>query len=290
MWIFAISGCAQRPNRGLRGPPAQATFLQIEGHRVRYIDEGIGPPVFLIHGFGSSLEVWGDVRKKLTSAHRVIAIDLLGFGHSDRPRADYSPRAQARRLVAVMDRLRVKTTALVAHSWGAAIALTLTLEYPERVTRLAVYNAWVYSDQLPTLFYWSRVKGLGEAIAWLFYAEDVERRLEQSFYNQDLITFKMVEDAEHNMTRDHGVDVTLAVVRGQRFETLETRYHTIKQPTLILWGREDHISLLSTGVRLSDDLPHAHLKVFERCGHFTMLEAPRSTQHLLTFLAQGAPS
>ena len=290
MSMTTISGCAQHHHRLLREPPTQATFLQIEGHRIRYIDEGKGSPVFLIHGFGSSLEVWDDVRKQLTSTHRVIAIDLLGFGHSDRPRVDYSPQAQARRVLGIMDRLGVKKAAVVAHSWGASIALMLTLEHPERVSRLAVYNAWVYSDQLPALFYWSRVKGLGEVLAWLFYAEDVEKRLEQSFFNQDLITFKMVEDAEYNMMRDHGVDVTLAVVRGQRFETLETRYHTIKQPTFILWGREDHISLLSAGVRLSDDLPHAHLKVFERCGHFTMLEAPRSTHDLITFLAQGAPS
>ena len=284
---LSLCGCLKFQQGPLTEVPSSATFLEMDGHRIRYVDEGKGPVVLLIHGFGSNLGVWDHVRKRLKKEHRVIAIDLLGFGYSDRPKADYSHGAQARRVVAIMDRLGVKKAALVGHSWGAAVALELARAQPKRITRLALYNAWVYANQQPTLFYWSRASGVGEALIWLFYSEQAEKRLEQSFYNPERLSHQMVVETEAAMARDGAGAVALAVVRGQRFEESEKHYHEVKQPTLILWGRQDHIALLSVGVRLSNQLPKARLKVFEQCGHFTMLEAPNSTLVLADFLAQG---
>ena len=287
---LSLCGCLTFQRAPLTDVPAGMTFVEVDGHRIRYVDEGEGPPVLLVHGFGSNLGVWSDVRDHLKAHHRVIAIDLLGFGHSDRPEADYSPAAQGRRVAAVMDRLGVESVALVAHSWGAAIALELARAQPDRISRLALYNAWVYADQLPTLFHWSRTSGVGEALTWLFYSDQGERHLEQSFHDPERLTYEMVAETEAAMAREGAEAVALAVVRGQRYEESEQHYQEVTQPTLILWGRQDHVSLLSAGVRLSNQLPQARLQVFEQCGHFTMLEAPSSTLLLAEFLAQGPGS
>ena len=130
--------------------------MQLDGARVRYVDEGQGPPVVLIHGFASSLDAWATVTPELVKRHRVIALDLKGFGWSDRPEGDYSPRAQATLVVQLLDRLGVKRAAVVAHSWGSSVALALALMAPDRVSRIALYDAWVYEEQLPTTFLWAR--------------------------------------------------------------------------------------------------------------------------------------
>jgi len=79
-------------------------------------------------------------------------------------------------------------------------------------------------------------------------------------------------------------------VRAQRYAEMQARYPSIQQPVLLMWGREDEVTLLPFGERLSHDLPHAHLVVFPRCGHFPMIEARgASTEALAKFLDEAAP-
>ena len=117
------SGCMGFHTGPMPGEPADATFVQIEGARVRYVDEGEGEPVVLIHGFASSLAEWAPVLPALRENHRVLAMDLKGFGWTDRPEGDYSPEAQARLVLALMDERGVDRAAVVAHSWGSSVAL-----------------------------------------------------------------------------------------------------------------------------------------------------------------------
>src|SRR4051794_6851963 len=102
------SGCLAFHTGAMPGEPEHATFTTIDGVRVRYVDQGQGSTVVLIHGFASSLETWDSVIPTLVeSGHRVIALDLRGFGWTDRPPGDYSSEAQARLVLALMDQLGV---------------------------------------------------------------------------------------------------------------------------------------------------------------------------------------
>lgn len=290
--LIALSACGGLSfQRGpLIGAPASASFIEVEGTRIRYVDEGAGPAVVLIHGFNSSLEVWSSVIDSLRDSHRVIAIDQRGFGFSDRPAGDYGPAAQATVIAGVMDALTVGSASVVGHSWGASVALALAQHHPERVHRLALYSAWVYDDQLTPFVRWSQLDGLGEALAWLFYDERWAERIELGFYDPDRIPPPMIERAEATASRDGATAVALAVMRGQRFDVLESAYASIAAPTLVLWGRDDRIATVRFGERLQTDLPDAHLIVYPRCGHYPMIECPSSSAALRDFLAaDGEP-
>lgn len=152
----AFSGCLHFHNGPMPGEPKDATYLEVEGARVRYVDVGEGPAVVLLHGFASSIENWTAVMPALVENHRVIAIDLKGFGWTDRPVSDYSPAAQAQLVKAVLDARGVQKVSLVAHSWGSSVALAFTMANPTRVERLALYDAWVYESQLPSMFHLAR--------------------------------------------------------------------------------------------------------------------------------------
>ena len=80
-------------------------------------------------------------------------------GWTDRPEGDYSPEAQAKLVLRLLDQRGVSRTAIVAHSWGSSVALAASMQAPERVTKLALYDAWVYEEQLPTFFHWARAEG-----------------------------------------------------------------------------------------------------------------------------------
>lgn len=285
------SGCLHFHNGPMPGEPKDATFATIEGARVRYVDVGEGPTVVMLHGFASAIENWAAVMPRLVKDHRIIALDLKGFGWTDRPLGDYSPLAQAKLVKALLDERGVEgPLAIVAHSWGSSVALAFALAYPDRVERIALYDAWVYEDQLPSMFHMARAKGLGEFLYGAFYTERFEERLALGFYDPELITQRFVEDVERALERPGTRAAALEAVRGMRFDEMAGRYRTISAPTLLLWGRDDVVTPVSIGERLVRALPNAKLNVYPRCGHFPMIEAvSESTRDLQAFLKGALP-
>jgi pimeloyl-ACP methyl ester carboxylesterase len=286
--LHLLTGCMAFHPGPLPGEPKTATFADVGGVRVRYLDTGSGPPVVLVHGFASSLETWNAVVPALAKNHRVIALDLKGFGWSGRPEGDYSPRAQAELVFALLEQRGVEKAAVVAHSWGASVALEMALTHPERVTKLALYDAWIYEEQLPTFFILSRASGVGETLFRLYYGQRADERIAYAFYDKErYVTERLVEDVQRALERPGTYAAALAAVRGQRYATVQQQYRTIAQPTLLLWGRDDGVTLLHYGERLSRDLKNARLVTFAECGHFPMIEAAsESNRELTAFLAE----
>src|SRR5215510_2105546 len=114
-------------------------FADVDGVRVHYQEAGDpnAPALVLIHGFASSTLVWSKVFLRLASAgFRVIAIDMLGFGYSGKPRnGQYTITGQAGILISLLDRLNIKRTTLAGSSYGGAVAATCALDYPQRVSK-----------------------------------------------------------------------------------------------------------------------------------------------------------
>jgi pimeloyl-ACP methyl ester carboxylesterase len=125
----------------------------------------------------------------------------------------------------------------------------------------------------------------------LFYAERPDDKIARAFYDpQRYVSERFVEEVERALDRPGTTAAALAAVRGQRFADVQKQYAQVKQPVLLLWGREDEVTLLAYGERLARDLPHAHLVVYPRCGHFPMIEAAQpSTEELQRFLDQETP-
>ncbi|HEY3352633.1 MAG TPA: alpha/beta fold hydrolase [Polyangia bacterium] len=285
-----LGGCLAFHAGPMAGEPAKATFAQVAGTRVRYTDTGAGPAVVLIHGFASSLETWDALVPELKKTHRVIALDLKGFGWTDRPAGDYSPPAQADMVLALLEARGVGRFAVVGHSFGASVALQIALKVPQRVTRVALYDAWVYDEQLPTFFLWARARGIGEALFGLFYDERPEDKIANAFYDPSIIPEKLIEDLEVAFARPGTKAAALAAVRSMRYHEWQARYREVDQPVLLLWGREDHVTPVGIGERLVKELRQARLVVYPRCGHLPMIEAMyASNAEILRFLREDRP-
>jgi pimeloyl-ACP methyl ester carboxylesterase len=225
------------------------------------------------------------IPKLVKGGHRVLALDLKGFGWTDRPPGDYSPEAQAQLVLALMDARAIDKATVVGHSWGASVALAMAIAAPARVEKLALYDAWAYDEQLPTFFLWARVNGLGESLFWLWYDERSDERIALAFFDKRFVTERLVEMVGEALDRPGTKAAALAAVRGQHYERMEKHYAKIAQPTLLLWGREDVVTPPTYGERLARTLPNARLVVYPRCGHFPMLEAASaSTADLIEFL------
>ena len=136
-----------KARRAEREHPPSGRFIEVDGVRLHYVERGEGPPVVLLHGNAVSLKdieasgLLGD----LAAAHRVIAFDRPGFGHSSRPRDRlWTPSAQADLLAAALQQLGVGPALVVGHSMGTMVAAALALDHPQRVRGLALLGGYYY--------------------------------------------------------------------------------------------------------------------------------------------------
>ena len=267
--------------------PQETRFAEVDGWRLHIRLEGDhGPPVVLLHGYSSTLFEWMSVAPAICAHHRCLLVDLPGFGWSDKREGDYSPSALAGFVLAVMQQQGFDSAHIIAHSWGAAIALALAYQHPERVRSLVLVGAWVYYEQLTSFMKWARVPGLGEFLFTLFFDEQPEMRYEQVYHEPELhVREEDVVKMKRFLKRRGVKRAALQAARDQELEKMARYYPEINHPALLIWGEEDKVSLPFYGHRLAGDLQDSQLVFLPRCGHVPHHEATMAfASHVLTFL------
>ena len=134
-----------RARRAERKHPPSGRFIEADGIRLHYLEQGAGPPVVLLHGNVVSAEdyAWSGVLDLVADGHRVVAFDRPGFGYSDRPHGKlWTPAAQARLLRRAFAQLGLERPVVVGHSWGTQAALALALDHPDAVSGLVLLSGY----------------------------------------------------------------------------------------------------------------------------------------------------
>lgn len=278
--------------------PQNSWFAMIDGMRVHYQDFGKEGdiPIVMIHGFTASNFVWSDVVKPIAShGYRVIAPDLIGYGFSDKPRSfEYTIESQARMIAHLLDTLEIEKAIFVGSSYGAAVAMTIALDFSERVERLvlvdAVINNHVKDQNLLRL---GRVPILGDLISPLILDSKraMRLRMQQTYHpdNQHIILDDERFESHHRPLRAANTHrAVIKTLRHWHAERIEHEAHRITQPTLIIWGREDADIPLEHGQVLYSLIPDSHLVVFKNCGHIPQEEYPREFTELVVEFCEEA--
>jgi haloacetate dehalogenase len=152
-------------------PGFEAHWVDTEIGRIFARSKGEGPPLVLLHGFPQTQAMWHRLAPRLSETHRVVCMDLRGYGWSSAPRGDerhetYSKRAMGRDVIAVMEALGHVRFAVAGHDRGARVGYRLALDHPGRVERLALL------DILPTFQVWQQIRaGATPAAHWGFLSE-----------------------------------------------------------------------------------------------------------------------
>lgn len=146
--------------------PFSANYLSIGPHRLHYVDEGQGPVVVMVHGNPTWSYYYRHVISQLATSHRVIAIDHLGCGLSDKPQEyPYCLQQHRDNLQALLDHLRIDRYALMVHDWGGAIGMGCAVNHPERIERIVILNTAAFrSRRIPLRIRICRWPGIGRFI------------------------------------------------------------------------------------------------------------------------------
>ena len=265
------------------GPPEAPVRLYVE-------EQGKGAPVLLIHGFGASTYTWRHVAPELAKTHRVIAVDLKGFGQSDKPfDSRYSVFDQAELLAQLIVDKDLRNLTLVGHSFGGGIALLLALEANERlegrITKLVLLDSIAYPQNIPVFFRLLDVP-LVSRLGVSMIPPSVQTRvaLRIAYFDDSKIDQDEVDAYAAPLgtaAGKHAIIYSARQIVPDGLAEISERYKTIELPTLILWCDHDRIVPLEVGLKLRRTLPNSTLRLVEDCGHMPQEEQPESTLKLL---------
>jgi len=270
--------------------PEHSCFIDVDGVRVHYQEAGDehAPAMILIHGFASSTLVWSKVFLKLAEAgYRVIAVDMLGYGYSAKPRnGEYTIAGQAKLLARLLDRLGIPRAIFVGSSYGGAVAATCALDYPDRVEKLILVGP--VNNNRPLEFTLMRLFGspvFGDVVSPLLIGSRrlLRRRMKRVYDRHSWVLDERRVDARHLPLRAAGTQrAIIRTVRNWDAERISRDAHLITQPTLLLWGENDLDIPLADGERLHAEIAGSRLIVFLNCGHIPHEEYPEAFTNVVS--------
>ncbi len=289
-------------------PPEE--FVEAGGIKTHFVQKGTcGPAIVLIHGFGSNTTTWRETLDGLGDRFRVYALDLKGFGLTEKPKdGQYNAPAYTRHLLAFLDAMKLQRPILVGNSMGGAVALRLALQHPDRVSGLVLVDA-----ALPRLNGWDR-PGVQAALlegddrrakaddnAWLFRGlkvsplllraafsrRMVERGLRTSFHDESLVTPEMIDTYYRCFQTEGAMEALAAMLDPPPDREDLPPMDSLNIPVLVVWGRHDRVIPLSVADVFTDEIPGARKVIFEQSGHLPQEEEPDAFHALIAEFAGG---
>jgi len=264
-----------------------AKILDLPGGAVCCLRAGSGPVVMLIHGIPLSLATWRHNIEALARDFSVIAVDMRGFGRSEKPEGgDYSVEAHARVLADVLDAFGHERVSLIASSYGCAPAIRLALDDPGRVERLVLINSVGCPRGGHSAERVLRIR-LIEALlrralrtSWMGRSIFASR-LCKSYADRALATGEVVDFYYRQLLGERGERTFLATLKRFDERALAMQIQRLSCETLILWGGRDKVLPIASGAWLHKRIAGSRLEILEDCGHLPHEEDPERVNALI---------
>lgn len=256
-------------------------FIRIGRIRAHYVDAGRGKKtVLLIHGLGGSTDSWENNIGPLSRRMRVVALDLPGFGLSDKPRMDYSIRFYHGFVARFIESLKIAPLAVCGSSLGGHVAAELALHRPDLVSRLVLVCP---PGALPKSF-------KGSPALWRYskvlQATSVkETKAALSAVDNKPVDGAYARSAFAKMSMPGARDAFLSALAGSaKAPRLNSRLDRIKPPVLVLWGKDD-IMIPVQFAQPFIEMKNSRVVLLERCGHRVHRDRPEMFNSLVSGFA-----
>jgi 4,5:9,10-diseco-3-hydroxy-5,9,17-trioxoandrosta-1(10),2-diene-4-oate hydrolase len=272
-------------------------YVKVGNIRMRYWALGDGKSsVILLHGLGGYIENWVDNVAALAHNRRVYALDLVGFGRSDKPQVRYSIPYLTEFVQEFMVVRDVDRATVIGESMGGAIALQFALQYPHQVEKMVLAASAGLGKEISIYLRLMSLPILGE-LSSRPRRKGAALLLEQLFHDQDLITDQMIEEGYEMSSLPGAQRCLLSALRSmcniwgsksEAYHPIFDRLEEIEVPTLVIWGAQDRILPVAHAHQAAKRLANARLHIFDPCGHVPNIERAEEFNALVTnFLSNG---
>jgi pimeloyl-ACP methyl ester carboxylesterase len=246
--------------------------------------------IVLVHGFLSSTISFRQLLPDLTKEYKVIALDLPGFGQSEKSKSFiYKLSNLGQLIIDFLDKLNIQNAILIGHSMGGQICMHAAKKAPDRIDKLILLGCCSYVKRasrsliacsyLP-LFTWGMR-------SWI-QKKDIKQNLLSVLHDSKLVTQEMIDGYSKPISEAAFINSLIRLLRHREGDMSSEELREINQPVLMIWGKEDKVIPVKTGYRLKHDLPNAELIVYEKCGHLMMEEKPKEiTTEIIRFIEKA---
>jgi pimeloyl-ACP methyl ester carboxylesterase len=276
-------------------------ILELSGGDVQVVEtpartDKPGAPIVLIHGYAASLHWWDRLVPLLAKDHRVITIDLLGHGGSEKPSSGYRMTDQAAIVGEALSQLRVQAAVVVGHSMGGNVATDLATQSSELVDRVVIVDSRPSTDVGPGLPFLAKlgyVPVVGELVNRAVPDSAVKDNykdafapgfdVESGFENPD----QVVEDFDA-MTYTSYDESHSASDDFIEEAPLDERLTDAAVPVMVIFGDEDQIVDIDEALPVFEGIPGVRVATIEGSGHTPQIENPEETAQLIEEFAADA--
>ena len=276
------------PNNVVANPEVGKT-VGINGFATNYLEEGSGEPLVFIHGSGPGVTAYANWRLSLpllADRFHCYAPDMVGFGFTERPEdITYGLQVWVDQMLGFLDALGLDRVSLVGNSFGGAIALRFAVDHPDRVNNLVLMGSVGVPFEL--------TEALDAAWGYEPSFEGMRRMLDYFAHSRELVTDELARvryEASIRPGFQESFSAMFPAPRQRWIDALSTPDEAIagiRQPTLIVHGRDDQVIPVATSIRLNQLIDDSELHVFGRCGHWTQIEKAAPFSELVgNFLAR----
>ncbi len=263
-------------------PPSE--FVLVDGMKVHLRDEGPRDdpnPIVLLHGTSSSLHTWDGWAQALQAKHRVIRVDLPGFGLTGpTPDGNYQMPVYSHFVASLMDTLQVQHAVLAGNSLGGYVAWKTAVDYPDRVSKLILVDAAGYATtatSVPIGFKLAQIPMLSGLMANILPRKVIESSLRNVYGDPSKITTELI-DRYYELALRTGNRKSLAARFSQnKAGEFEAQILQIKQPTLVIWGGLDRLIPPENAEKFRRDIANSQVVMFDNLGHVGHEEDPAAT-------------
>jgi pimeloyl-ACP methyl ester carboxylesterase len=275
-----LPGCVPlRSFDEIRREAPAGDFVRVGGQLVHAERSGGGEPVVLLHGFGASAYSWRKVIPALAAGHRVVAVDLNGFGYTQRPRSreSYTREGQAKLVLETMDALGIARAHIVGHSYGGGITLYLAQTHPERFRSMVLVDssAPTYANDRRSRAAALRPLDALFVRAFALRPGAVRKALLRSFWDDSKVTPELVR-AYADRVAVEGAGYAFYGLTAPAPPGPPVELEKIEIPTLVVWGAHDELIAPEEGRRAAARLPHSEFVLLAGSGHLPMEEQPEA--------------
>jgi pimeloyl-ACP methyl ester carboxylesterase len=262
------------------------SYIDVRDARIRFEATGdeSAPPVVLLHGIGRSLEDWAAQHPRLSETHRVISIDMPGFGLSQRHPASTTLVSLSDGVWATLDALgETRPVHLMGNSLGGAVSMRMLVDEPGRVSTLTLVNSAGFGKEVTFALRMLAIPGMGRYLLSHIDRHTAPRVERSLFADRAMVTAERIETATRIARQPDFAAVYLEIAKalggfrgiaaGWRSELLP-RVAAHDKPTLLVWGDRDHILPCAHLAAARAALPKAQWHLFERTGHMPQIERP----------------
>ncbi len=256
----------------------EAKRVRVEGMDLHYLSAGSGPPVLLLHGWPTSSFLWRETLAPIARTNRVLALDLPGFGGSDKPLdASYSFRFYERVLEGFLDALEIERVGLAVHDLGGPVGLYWALRHQERVSKLALLNTLVYPKVSWAVAAFVAASYLPGLRSLLTSPRGLRWALQVGVADRSRLSPEAIEGTQAPFRSRAARKALLRSAHSLHpggMKEIAERLPTFRGPVRIIYGAKDRIlpDVAWTMGKVARDLPQTETTCFADCGHFLQEE------------------